>query len=110
MSFLRGVVRSTNPEFEQFANQLRALLIIPGGRELALWSGGIDLSIFSYEKSRCPLEQTVLGKLLNTMPITTLWNLEAPLWNITSRTFEMCIRDRYYIMNKLLRYSGVYEA
>ena len=34
MSFLRGVVRSTNPEFEQFANQLRALLIIPGGREL----------------------------------------------------------------------------
>lgn len=87
MSFLRGVVRSTNPEFEQFANQLRALLIIPGGRELALWSGGIDLSIFSYEKSRCPLEQTVLGKLLNTMPITTLWNLEAPLWNIISRTF-----------------------
>lgn len=87
LSFLRGVVRSTNPEFEQFADKLHALLTISENRELALWSGGIDLSMFSYEKGRCPLEQTVLGNLLNTLPITTLWNLEAPLWNIISRTF-----------------------
>lgn len=87
MSFLRGVIRSTNPEFEQFAHKLRALLTISENRELALWSGGIDLSTFSYDKGRCPLEQTVLGNLLNNMPITTLWNLEAPLWNIISRTF-----------------------
>ena len=50
MSFLRGVIRSTNPEFEQFAHKLRALLTISENRELALWSGGIDLSTFSYDK------------------------------------------------------------
>ena len=52
MSFLRGVIRSTNPEFEQFAHKLRALLTISENRELALWSGGIDPSTFSYDKGR----------------------------------------------------------
>lgn len=86
-SFLQGIVRSTNPEFQLFASKLQDLLTIPENRELALWSGGIDLSMFSYENGHCPLEQTALGGLLDALPITTLWNLEAPLWNIISRTF-----------------------
>lgn len=56
--------------------------------ELALWSGGRDLSDTAFEKyQKCPLERTALGSFLDTHPIVNDWECEAPLWNVISRTF-----------------------
>lgn len=93
-SFLKGVIRSSNNHYHSFASTLENLLKVQESRELALWSGGIDLSDFSFQAGCCPLEETALGNFLNTNPITSLWELEAPLWNIISRTFVLNYQGR----------------
>lgn len=88
LTFFKNVVKASNHKYVSFANKLKDNLST-GSKELALWSGGYDLSLFSSQSEKCPLEQTKLGRLLDTLPLTTEWKLEAPLWNVISRTFVM---------------------
>lgn len=91
LTFYKSVMKASNPHYVNFANSLKDYLST-GSKELSLWSGGYDLSPFSSKLGKCPLEETKLGKLLDTLPLTTEWKLEAPLWNIVSRTFVKSYR------------------
>lgn len=86
LAFYQSVIKSSNEFYLKFADNLKRYLLT-NGKELALWSGGYDLSSLSNKFGKCPLEQTKLGELLDKLPLTTNWQLEAPLWNIISRTF-----------------------
>lgn len=75
-------------KFDIFAEQAAgAGLLDTGGEQLALWSGGFDMSMIAQNLGHCTLEKTTLGALLDATEITSLWNLEAKLWNAISRTF-----------------------
>ncbi|WP_028042045.1 hypothetical protein [Candidatus Stoquefichus massiliensis] len=95
LMFFKSVVKASNPDYVNFADKLKTYLST-GSNELSLWSGGYDLSLFSSRFGKCPLEQTQLGKLLDTLPLTTEWKLEAPLWNIVSRTFVKSYQGRNF--------------
>lgn len=57
------------------------------GKPLALWSGGFDMSRIAQRMGYCTLEATVIGKVLDSTALTSLWNLESKLWNEISREF-----------------------
>lgn len=86
--YVRTVVKNSNEYYMEFADELAEYLVVESGKQLALWSGGRDLSDIAYNQyQKCPLEQTVLGHFLDKQPIVNEWKCEAPLWNIISRTF-----------------------
>lgn len=86
--FLRNVIKSNNPKYLEFASIMKESLTVDPNKDLALWSGGVELSDVSFEYyKKCPLEKTKLGGFLNTSILVSNWDLEAPLWNIISRTF-----------------------
>ena len=62
-------------------------LVVPEGKELALWSGGYALSLKIREMGFCPLEGTPFGNLLDTLKVTWEWKREGGLWNILSSAF-----------------------
>lgn len=75
-------------KFNAFAKEAACKnLLDTKGEELALWSGGFDMSIIAQNLGHCTLEKTILGRLLDTTEITSLWNLEAKLWNAISKEF-----------------------
>lgn len=75
-------------KFNAFAQESAHLkLLDTRGEQLALWSGGFDMSSIAQKLGHCTLEKTILGRLLDTTEITSLWNLEAKLWNAISQTF-----------------------
>ena len=78
-------------EQELFQDVVEAIaqneLLSTNGKELALWSGGFDMSLIAQEMGYCPLEVTPFGKFLNTTAITSLWKVEAKLWNALSKKF-----------------------
>jgi len=82
----RNEIRNDNYHFEQLAIQLSDYLNI-GDRDLALWSGGVDLSDYAFMRGYTPLERTPLGLVLNQIEFHSQWILQAPLWNIISRVF-----------------------
>ena len=106
-NFIRSIVRSSNHYFIDFANGLSHALTATGERDIALWSGGIDLSGIAFSCSHCPLEQTVLGKFLDTSPLVSEWAIEAPLWNIISRTFIAQNNTNVHIYFRLIDDSSV---
>lgn len=74
--------------FEKFAQEAADKgLLSTGSKQLALWSGGFDMSIIAQEMGYCTLEATVIGKILNEIPITSLWDVEKHLWNTISQKF-----------------------
>lgn len=90
---------ATNEEYldtingnEHFINavamiQRDAGLVVPEGKELALWSGGYGLSLQIRSLGMCPLEGTPFGNLLDTLKVTWEWKREGGLWNILSAAF-----------------------
>lgn len=82
----RNVIRNDNVYFEEVAIVLSDYLSI-GGQDLALWSGGIDLSDYAFGRGYCPLERTILGSVVNQIEFHNQWILQAPLWNILSTVF-----------------------
>lgn len=86
-SFIKNIIRSDNEHFIEFAKVLGTGLEAETMRDIALWSGGIDLSKLAYDCGKMPLEHTVLGRFLDTHLLISVWEKEAPLWNIISRKF-----------------------
>ncbi len=62
-------------------------LLSTGKEHIALWTGGFDMSRIAQELGYCTLEKTTIGSILNTTPLTSLWECEAKLWNELSRVF-----------------------
>ncbi|MBR5411967.1 MAG: DUF4157 domain-containing protein [Fibrobacter sp.] len=81
----KDLIRNDNPYFLQVAEIMRSSLTVPDN--LALWSGGIDLSDYAFSRGYTPLEQTPFGKIINQIEFHRQWNLQAPLWNILSSVF-----------------------
>ncbi len=67
--------------------QRDAGLAVPEEKELALWSGGYELSLQIRNLGMCPLEETPFGNLLDTLKVTWEWKREGGLWNILSAAF-----------------------
>lgn len=57
------------------------------GRDLALWSGGYDLSPYAFQRGWAPLERTTFAKIADTLKFHANWQLQAPLWNLLSKAF-----------------------
>lgn len=80
------------PAFQEFARIAgEGTLLDTGNEELALWTGGYEMSLLAQKLGYCTLEKTIIGKILDTTKITSLWNVESKLWNEISREFV----DRY---------------
>lgn len=73
---------------ETFAVDTGAMGLLSTGREqLALWTGGFDMSRIAQLLGYCTLEKTIMGKALDTIAITSLWSCECKVWNVLSRKF-----------------------
>ena len=81
----KDFIRNNNPYFLQVADIMRPYLTVQNN--LALWSGGIDLSDYAFSRGYTPLEQTFFGRIVNQIEFHRQWNLQAPLWNILSSVF-----------------------
>jgi len=91
--------KSTNKEYLEtinnnvhFINAVKMIqedggLAVPESMELALWSGGYDLSVKLRSMRLCPLEGTPFGNMLDTLKVTWEWKREGGLWNILSAAF-----------------------
>lgn len=80
-----------NQFFVQVVELIEDNLKVPAGKEMALWTGGIQVSrqlqTPGLADKLCVLESTGFGEVLNTVPITGTWIREEGLWNIVSRKF-----------------------
>lgn len=80
--------RGDSSGFERFAKISAELgLLSTGKEELALWSGGFQMSILAQKFGYCTLEKTIIGKILDSTPFTSLWDAEKNLWNQISTEF-----------------------
>lgn len=68
-------------------NICRDALTVEAGKQLALWTGGYDVSKLAQSLGFCTLETTLLGGIMNTLRVTADWNQEEALWNILSKKF-----------------------
>jgi hypothetical protein len=55
--------------------------------ELALWSGGFELSIYAQSHHYTTLEKTRAGKILDILLLYPTWEPLGPLWNTLSKIF-----------------------
>lgn len=80
-----------NDGFREWVCQVCALrrnaVKVPEGKELALWTGGYIVSKVAQDLGFCTLETTLLGAILNELPVTPDWDQEEALWNILSGEF-----------------------
>ena len=85
-------ILNNNPYFNEVKNEMKDHLSHEtageGGRDLALWSGGIALSKYAFEeRGWAPLEKSTFTNIADTLKFHDNWKLQAPLWNILSKAF-----------------------
>lgn len=77
-----------NRHFADVADAMKNELRILAGQNLALWSGGYDVSEYARKNKRCTtLESTVLGGAFDALELYSDWKCIGPLWNTISRKF-----------------------
>ncbi|MEU3032192.1 hypothetical protein ACPCBC_03655 [Streptomyces incarnatus] len=64
---------------------------------MALWSGGIDTSVYARSKGHTPLESTPFGGVVNELQLTMDWMLKTPMWNVLSKAFVTRARGPVHI-------------
>ncbi|MYQ99380.1 MULTISPECIES: hypothetical protein [unclassified Streptomyces] len=64
---------------------------------MALWSGGIDTSVYARSKGHTPLESTPFGSVVNELQLTMDWMLKTPMWNVLSKAFVTRARGPVHI-------------
>ena len=84
-------ILNNNPYFNEVKNEMKDYLSHEtagkGGRDLALWSGGIALSEYAFSRGWAPLEKSTFTNIADTLKFHDNWKLQAPLWNILSKAF-----------------------
>lgn len=88
-TFLREI---TDNEFlVQVVELIKDNLKVPAGKQMALWTGGEQISRLLHrrelENQLCILDGTEFGDILNTVPMTVSWIREEGLWNLISKKF-----------------------
>ncbi|MGW2478850.1 hypothetical protein ACWCWQ_03305 [Streptomyces sp. NPDC001571] len=64
---------------------------------MALWSGGIDTSVYARSKGHTPLEATPFGGVVDKLRLTEDWKLKTPMWNVLSKAFVNRARGPVHI-------------
>ncbi|MEU2949979.1 hypothetical protein [Streptomyces xanthochromogenes] len=64
---------------------------------MALWSGGIDTSVYARSKGHTPLEATPFGGVVDKLSLTKDWKLKTPMWNVLSKAFVNRARGPVHI-------------
>ncbi len=82
-----GTKHNPNPHYRQLAAELATLLRPRDGGQPALWSGGIDVSIYARAHGYATLENTSAGELFNQLKLFRDFSTLGPLWNAISRKF-----------------------
>lgn len=92
---------NNNPHFIQAVKMIKGDkgLMVPQDKELALWSGGYELSVIARKIGFCTLEGTFFGNLLDNLKVTWEWEREEALWNILSKSFveEYAIEKQVHV-------------
>lgn len=101
----------TEDKLESFAAEAGANeLLSTGTDELALWTGGFDMSRIAQLLGYCTLEKTIMGKALDTIAITSLWSCECKMWNALSRQFVKGYhKDKAHIYFRIMDETSVLE-
>ncbi|MFD7337574.1 hypothetical protein ACFV98_16420 [Streptomyces violascens] len=64
---------------------------------MALWSGGIDTSVYARSKGHTPLESTPFGGVVDKLSLTEEWKFKTPMWNVLSKAFVNRARGPVHI-------------
>jgi hypothetical protein len=89
--------KKQNPYYAQLAKRLEKALVVPPGKQLALWSGGYDVSAFAQERGYFTLEVTHAGKVFDQLKLFESFGPLGELWNQFSHEFAQHGRSEIHV-------------
>jgi hypothetical protein len=76
-----------NEHFLEVASRMEQHLRPASFKNMALWSGGYDLSLYARSRGYETLETTRFGRVVDCCKLCSDWKAVSPLWNALSRTY-----------------------
>ncbi|MBK7535683.1 MAG: hypothetical protein IPI49_10025 [Myxococcales bacterium] len=102
-----GKKHDPNPHYKQLAAELTTMLRARDGGKPALWSGGIDVSIYARAHGYSTLENTKAGELFNQLKLFQDFSTLGPLWNAISRKFVGSFEGDVHVFVRTMDKSSV---